>query len=272
VFFIFGLPRSGTTLLAECLNAHDDIVVPTETDFIVPMAFIFDRIRDSAVGRDIIAKLITHSERFKISIGEYLSATDVCEVLYACDYHPADILSSLYQQIAFKSNARIAGDKSPNDLQRLRILIKTDTIAPDMKILHIVRDIRDVMVSLNRLGWVEDLDSYFPRFWSNSNLYLHTLFKKRESQYLLIRYEDMVREPERRFAEICTFLGVEFWPDMLSPSNRQPRYRNIDHHSNLFRPISPRKIGVYKKSLDRQMRRSYEVQAREALLAFGYAL
>ncbi|QHW31542.1 sulfotransferase [Paenibacillus rhizovicinus] len=35
MFIIFGSPRSGTTLLSSVLDAHDDIVVPDETDFIV---------------------------------------------------------------------------------------------------------------------------------------------------------------------------------------------------------------------------------------------
>ncbi len=272
MFFIFGSPRSGTTLLAECLNAHDDMVVPFETDFIVPLAFIFDRIRDPEVGRDMITKLITHSERFGSSLGQHLDPANVHDVVYSCDYHPAEILNSLYERLATRANKKMAGDKSPNDLLRLRILVKTGTIAPGMKIIHIIRDIRDVMVSLNRIGWVEDLDLYFPRFWSNSNLYLHTLFKERESQYLLVRYEDLVREPEKKFAEICVFLGVKFQPDMLSPSNRDPRYRNMAYHLNLFKPITTERIGVYKRVLDRQTLKLYETQAREALTTFGYEL
>ncbi len=30
MFFIFGMPRSGTTLIAQCLSAHTEIVVPYE--------------------------------------------------------------------------------------------------------------------------------------------------------------------------------------------------------------------------------------------------
>ena len=30
MFFIFGSPRSGTTLLAQCLSAHSEIIVPGE--------------------------------------------------------------------------------------------------------------------------------------------------------------------------------------------------------------------------------------------------
>jgi hypothetical protein len=46
MLFVFGSPRSGTTLLAQILNSHPEIVVPHETDFIIPFVFVFDRIPD----------------------------------------------------------------------------------------------------------------------------------------------------------------------------------------------------------------------------------
>ncbi len=270
MFFIFGSPRSGTTLLAQCLSNHADIIIPHETDFIIPMAFVFDRVRDPRAGREIIEKLITHSDAFSDNIGEYLTADNVCEIVNACDYHPASILTSVYSAIAKVANAVIAGDKSPNDLLFVRMLIKVNGISPDMKIIHIVRDIRDVMVSLNRTGWVADLDLYFPRFWSNSNLYLYSLYKEKPSQYMLIRYEDLVRNPEKKFMTICAFLGTTFRPGMLDFRNYNSRYAKMPQHSKLYAPVSTASIGEYKTKLNHENLRLCEKQAREALETFGY--
>lgn len=270
MFFIFGSPRSGTTLLAQSLNSHKDIVIPHETDFIIPMAFIFDRIRDPHTGKEIIGKLITQSVAFSTSIGEYLTANDIFKIVAECKYHPAAIITSLYAAISQRANAVIAGDKSPNDLLFLRMLLKGNGISPDMKIIHIVRDIRDVMVSLNSVGWGSDFDLYFPRFWSNSNLYLHTLYKTNPSQYMLIRYEDMVREPSEHFTKICSFLGTTFQSKMLDSRNFHSRYAGMSHHSKLFAPISTANIGAYKNVLSQETLGSYKRQAYEALVAFGY--
>lgn len=128
------------------------------------------------------------------------------------------------------------------------------------------------MVSLNRTGWVKDLDLYFPRFWSNSNLYLHVLFGDNKEQYLLVRYEDLVCAPQEKFSEICDFLGVEFEPDMLSPQNRDPRYKEMEIHQYLYKSIFPGRIGVYKGVLDWHAVRQYERQAREALETFNYTI
>jgi len=270
MFFIFGMPRSGTTLLAQCLSAHSEIVVPYETDFIVPMAFIFDRIKDEHVGRDLICKLIVNSAGFNASIGEYIEGQTVHEIIYSCDYHPAAILNSLYEKIARAAKAKLAGDKSPNDLHYLRMLVKTGGLSPDKKVIHMVRDIRDVMVSVNKTGWGSDLDLYFPRFWCNSNLYLNSIYGKDRSRYTLIRYEDFVSDPENELDKVCRFLGVEFQQEMLSSENYHKRYKGVKHHSNLYNPISTSSVGRYINILDQEMQKKYILLAREALIAFGY--
>jgi hypothetical protein len=272
MFFIFGSPRSGTTLLAQSLNAHSEITVPHETDFIIPVAFIFDRIKDERIGKELIATLITASSGFLMSIGEYVNADVIHSIVQSCRYDLGALLNSLYAEVAKATNAKTAGDKSPNDLLFLRILIKAGGLMPDMKILHIVRDVRDVMLSLNELNWVADLDLYFPRFWNTSNLYLHSLYKDKTSQYLLLRYEDLVADPELVLTIACQHLGVPFEPTMLSPGNRDSRYKEFPHHHRLFEPITTAGVGRYTTAFDRSKIVSYENQADEALRAFGYKL
>jgi hypothetical protein len=271
MFFIFGSPRSGTTLLAQCLSNHSEIIVPYETDFIIPMAFIFDRIRDPKLGREMLIKLVTNSAAFQISLGEYLTQDHISRIIDNCNYHPAQILNSLYAELATIAGKKIAGDKSPNDLLFSRILVKVGALDDaNMKIIHIVRDIRDVMVSLNKVKWTTDLDLYFPRFWSSSNLYLHSLYKNKKQSYFFIRYEDMVHKPEFTFHEMCNFLEVDFQQEMLDFQTFHSRYKNVPTHAKLFAPISRDNIGVYKKEVEKSLLKQYEQQAQEALNTFGY--
>jgi hypothetical protein len=270
MFFIFGTARSGTTLLAQCLNAHPAIVVPHETDFLVPMAFIQDRVRDPAIGRRLIADLIPNTSAFAASLGEYLDADTVKSIVAAAEYHPGAIANALYAAVAGRAGACLAGDKSPNDLNFVRILVKTGTIGPGTRVIHLVRDIRDVMVSLGETGWGADLEQYFPRQWSNSNLYVHGHFRERSGQYLLVRYEDLVTRPEQELERACAFLGVPFSAEMLEADRRRhPRYRDMPFHENLSQPISTAGIGRYKATAA-SLRSSQETQAGEALRVFGY--
>lgn len=265
------MPRSGTTLLAQCLNAHSGIVVPDETDFIIPMSFIFDRIGDEKIGRQMISTLIVNSGKYKNSLGEYLDPDQINEVVSSCNYNPSSLLNTLYAKLAESAGATLAGDKSPNDISFLRMLVKTSDLTPDMKIIHIVRDIRDVMVSVNKTGWVSDLDLYFPRFWCSNNLYLNAIKKHDVENYLFIRYEDLVKNPEQEITRITRFLGLEFEEEMLLPEKRHGRYKGLEVHKHLYSSISDRSVGKYKKELDPVTLRNHETQAREALIAFGYA-
>jgi len=216
MFIIFGSPRSGTTLLATTLCLNDNIVIPQETDFIIPTAFIIDRVKDQKTGKKLIRKLIISTERFTDSIGEYLSKRDIKRIVSGSKYSMSEMITNIYQAIANKAKVKMAGDKSPNDLNFLRILIKTGLLDSDIQIIHIIRDIRDIMLSLKRVNWsAPDIEMWFPRFWSNSNIYLHDIYKSKSDKYILIKYEDMIMSPLETFKKITNFIGVPFQEKMF---------------------------------------------------------
>jgi len=232
------------------------------------MVFIFTRILDERIGREMITRLIINSRAYKDSIGEYIHPGKLQDLVERSHYHPSSILGSIYNQIAAHTNARIAGDKSPNDLDYIKILVESESIS-GIKVLHLVRDVRDLMVSLNRTGWLQDADDYFPRLWSNNNLYLYYKYRHKSEEYFLVRYEDMVKKPKTTFADICKFLEVDFTADILSPEMRPPRFQD---RTNLIKPIYTDRVGVYKSSLPASTLINYEQQAGEAMRVFGYTL
>jgi len=272
MFFIFGTPRSGTTLLARILNAHSDIAMPHETDFIVPMAFVCDRVADPDVGRPLVARLVANSAGFAAGIGEFLDAEEVRALIADSAYAPLAMLDALYAAVARKAGKRLAGDKSPNDLNFVRILDKTGALAAPTRILHIVRDVRDVAASLRRTGWAPDLERYFARQWNHNNLYLHATFREDGDRYLLLRYEDLVADPAACIEAACRLLGVDFDPAMLSaPARAHARYRDMPHHARLGEAISADSVGQ-GRDLPATLLQACERQAGEALQAFGYSL
>ncbi len=249
MFFLFGSPRSGTTLLAASLDLHDSIVIPDETDFIIPLAFIVDRVRDEQTGKSLIKRLIVSTARFKPGIGKYLAEEEVAEAIDASAYSCAALLQNLYARVADKAAKRLAGDKSPNDLGYLGILIQAGVFDADIKVIHIVRDVRDQLVSLIRTGWAPEPEA-FPQAWSNSNTRLAGYFKDRKEQYLLITYERLVSDPRGELGRAADFLGVPFQEQMLDHAARGVKYAGIPHHANLGAAISPQSVGRWKTDLD----------------------
>ncbi len=270
MFFIFGTPRSGTTILAQCLNSHSQVIIPHETDFIVPMAYIYERVQEPGIGRDLISRLIPATRDFS-SLGEYLSGDEIAKLVHTAPYQPASILEAIYGAIASKAGVLLAGDKSPNDIHSMKMLWETGVIGPNTKVIHIVRDIRDVMVSLEKTGWLPDGGSYFPRFWNNDNLYTYFKFSSIPERYRLVRYCDFVKSPQKSLEMLCDFLGIQFEPAMLEITRRSDRYKDQEAHQNLYKPVQADSIGQYL-NLPREWLAYYETQAQEALNFFGFPL
>jgi hypothetical protein len=271
MFIVFGTPRSGTTLVASSLSLHDDILVPDETDFILPAAFILDRVKVAAKGRRLIAELIISTERFSQSLGQYLTAGEAVEAVESADYALAPILEGIYSRLGAKAGRTIVGDKSPNDLVYARMLMKQGLVGSSIKVVHLVRDIRDVLLSLAEAQPREfaELTLYFARQWAQSNLLLQDIYARRPEQYFFLRYEDLVADPAACFARLTRFLGADFQERMLDGSKRAVRLQNVVGHRNLGQPIRQRR-GDWRDTMPPEIQARCLVQAREALERFGY--
>ena len=85
---------------------------------------------------------------------------------------------------------------------------------PQGKLIHLLRDPRDVVASLLRMPWgMPDVFGNV-RTWLGCNRAAQRA--SRRPNYLLVRYEDVVREPEAELARICDFIGEPYSPAMLA--------------------------------------------------------
>jgi len=271
MFILFGSPRSGTTLLKEMLCQHPSLVVPHETDFIIPIAFILDRVQDVPVGKGLIAELICSTSAFEPSLGRYLDRKEVKEVVERSQYSLPSLLDGIYAAVARKAGARIAGDKSPNDLGFIGILKKIGLFASDIRIIHIVRDVRDVILSLKKTEWAPaDIEHYFPRIWAGSNLNLRRFASQGTTPYLRICYEDLVLDDAAELNRICEFLGVGFDQRMCDYSRHGKELAHLAHHQNLGKGMQQNRRFAWKQSGDSALIDACQLHAGVALREFGY--
>lgn len=270
MFFIFASPRSGTTLLTSCLNLHSGIFIPHETDFIIPSCFVFDRIKDPEIGKRILKDLIPNTTRFSYTIGGILSSQEISSIIEESPYEPRQLFSNIYSRLAEKSGKLIGGDKSPNDLLNIYMFYSLGILNTETKVVHLIRDIRDVILSLQNVKWVANIEEFFPRFWCDSNLFLHNSLKSNSDRYLLLRYEDLVTDPTKELKQVCSFLGMPFEEAILDKSQRGCWYWKFDYHQKLKNDFSRERIGVWKTELDSRSVQLCHEQAAEALNVFGY--
>lgn len=273
MFFIFGSPRSGTTLLAQCLDAHPDICIPHETDFIVPAAFVCERMKNPAARRAALKPLITMSEGFVGSIGEHLSQEEVEAIIDAHADSYGELLVAIYAAVAARAGKKISGDKSPNDLPYVHLIRTLGGIQNETPVLHVVRDFRDMVISVWGLGWIkEPMLKGFAATWAQQNRVIHRSMKTELKNYLLVRYEDLTTHPRETLEAVCRTLGVDFDACMLDPNNRHPRFRPHAHHARLYQAVSSSRVGIHRSLLPQETLEVFDALARGGLLEFGYTI
>jgi hypothetical protein len=86
--------------------------------------------------------------------------------------------------------------------------------------LHIIRDPRSVVASRNYGRYMESVGSKYPLFliirtWLRS--VANYIRCRDRDHYLMVKYEDLVRDPEAEMNRICAALRIEFTPNLLHP-------------------------------------------------------
>ena len=128
------------------------------------------------------------------------------------------------------ANAPVLIDSSKN-VPRGKLLMLVD---PErMRWIHLVRDGRAVANSYLRhkiFGTMEQAATA----WKRRNRYIEAMqLTIPREQRMLIRYEDLCREPEAQIRRVCDFVGVEFAAEMLQ--FRESPKHNISGNPMRFR-------------------------------------
>jgi hypothetical protein len=225
-FFIVGAPRSGTRLLGRLVDAHPALAVIDEARF-VPGWFRhrLGVTSEGAVGPDLVERL-TRFERFeKIAVEreelEQLVAGHGEMMPYA------DFVSGLFDLHGKAVGKDLVGDKSPRYVRNLPTL---NELWPHARLLHLVRDGRDVGLSVmswrkvtERNGLVANLPTWEEDRTSTVALWWERLVRLGREDgaplghdlYREVRYEALVADPPAECAALCDFLDVPYDDGMV---------------------------------------------------------
>ncbi len=98
-----------------------------------------------------------------------------------------------------------------------RHLLMTDVLRdgwPEARIVRIVRDPRDVALSLARMPFAKDsLVGNLVRIDADDRASRERI--ENDPRAMTLRYEDLVTEPERELRRLCAFIGEEYASSML---------------------------------------------------------
>ena len=216
-FFIVASPRSGTTLLERLLNRHSRLYVPPET------AYFYHLRRLGLLCREPSPRL------FAFFVDAYLDTT-ACRLLNLGDScivkkalldgaeNYVDIFINLLGMLQGASDKPRVGEKTPHHLQEVEYILAKFTGA---KVICVIRDGRAVVQSrLNHPEWEHNLLAA-SRCWRRDALSLRALLASEGVDRVhVVRYENLITNPEPVLKGICRFLGEKFESTMLDFSGQ----------------------------------------------------
>lgn len=211
--FIVGMPRSGTKLLRGLLNSHSEIGIPrNETECLPRWYKIWSRWGDLNNKETFhafyvsVTKEVYFQSRLR-EHGHIISEADW--YLSRGDGSLHDVFRALVRNdVAFSTV--IWGDKSPGYLGHLQLLKR---VFPQARIIHIVRDVRDYVLSMRKAFGKSGRRA--AQRWVDTINQSKVQSKAFEDSVVTIRYEDLLSDTEGTLRTLCTHLDIEFESEML---------------------------------------------------------
>ncbi|HEX5588459.1 MAG TPA: sulfotransferase, partial [Acidimicrobiia bacterium] len=124
---------------------------------------------------------------------------------------------------------------------------------PDARIVHMVRDPRDRYASVRRRHG-QDLSRVGAATgrWRSSMRAARRNLRRHPGRYLVVRYEDIVDDPEATMQRVCRFAGLDYTPAMLAMTGA-PDHRDTGGNSSFgdveVQSISAKAVGRYRSVL-----------------------
>ena len=271
--FVLGCPRSGTTLLYHMLlSAGGFAVYRAEThvfDWILPRFGSLGTLkqRHRLMDKWLLSRYFQRSG---------LGAADLREkVLFHCN-GGGDFIRIVMEGIAKAQNVDRWADCTPAHALHIPEIKRS---LPDALFIHMIRDGRDVALSLDKTGWI----SPFP--WSRKKslavaiLYWQWIVTKAREygraiapDYIEVHFEDLVQNPHDTLARLSIFLDHDLDYDRIQRvsigSVRDPNTSFTDD------PLTPGfdPVGRWRKKLSEEDIAALEGLAGDRLAELGYPL
>ncbi len=214
--FVLGCGRSGTKLLYHTLlSAGGFAIYHAESNAFNLIGLRFGSLANLKNRRT----LLDHWLKSKLFYRSGLTREEIePKILNEC-HNAGDFLRILMETISRKQGAERWAESTPLHLLYLPLIKK---LFPDALIVHIIRDGRDVTVSLNRIGWIKPLPWDKKRAFLAPAIFWRWIVSKGRNygrtmpgDYIEVHFEDVVRKPRETLARLGEFIDHDLNYDRI---------------------------------------------------------
>jgi Sulfotransferase family len=264
--FIIGTGRCGTTLLRAMLDAHSEMAIPGESQFIAPMArrwrrrdgprFDYDRFLEEVLARRSVKRWGLSPTRLRSAFAE-LEPEDF----------PAAI-RGLYRVYADDRGKPRYADKTPIHIHHVALLAR---LFPESTFIHLIRDGRDVALSyLDQPFGPKTVDEIAFRWVRAVRRGQRAGELLGPGRYREVRYAQLVDDPADAVRDLCPFVQLAFEPRMLRYfDDLAPDIVGSQHHQRLLLPPT-RGLRDWRRDMHPDDQLRFESLAGDLLGELGY--
>lgn len=254
VGIVCGCGRSGTTLVRVMLDSHPELCAGPESLLFLPVPINSAELaRKFALDRAELDRTVAGS-------GSRAQVIERCQEL-----------------IKRRAGKLLWVDKTARNVHRLDYILRH---FPRARVIHVVRDPRDVVASLKThrkrkvvdgvvvpTGYCMPVELCIER-WERAvqDAEAH----ESDERVRVMRYEDVVREPMRTVRHLCDFLKVEFDSAMLEFHRIERDPLQFPQNIEATRPISPASIGRHRTTLTAEEMEQVEERLGGPMGRYGY--
>ena len=263
--FIFGIGRSGTTLLARMLDLHPNLSIYLESGF---LNLIAARATHATLPRD--ADVATLLDRVRSLASQGVRREEVEQRFAGTDRSVRSLFDALLPLRMEARGKQRFGEKTPSHFSKVAVLRDW---YPDAKFVYLRRDPRDAYASFKysrdhrERSWTERALLGRCLYW---NYYQHALLQaKRRFPELVfeVEFESLVRDPTRTLAALCDFLAEPFDANMLAVAENNSSFADTRSGTGLRPETVDRKDRLTKAEVS-----CIEFVCGERMLAEGRQL
>jgi hypothetical protein len=267
--YLAGIERSGTSLMYALLASHPNIAMTRRTN----LWTYFNNQYGDLNKTENLERCLSIMSQYKRLRAIQIDTDRVRHEFNQGEKTYARLFMLIEGHFAEKQGKPRWGDKS---LNTERYMDDIFAVFPHAKVIHMMRDPRDRYASA-KTRWTDMKGRVGAgtAMWLESVKLARRGQKRYPGQYMVVRYEDLVAQPEQMLRKICEFLGEAYVPEMLTMMGA-PTHRNKGSNSSYGKrevgKISTDSIARYRQVLSPQEIKYMQDFCKDGMREFGYEL
>jgi len=285
---IVGAPRSGTYWVVDLLKSRFSLQIPSETHFIPLFArylWLWGDLSKASNRARLLHNIYefiqlwtprsSRSEEYvadirQLSLLRTLDSGRAEQVIAASSDYPS-LVEALFSEFASLNGETRSGDKSAH--YRVTNPAEVFELFPEARMLHVVRDGRDVAMSWMRQWFGPASLHEAAVLWQEHVAVNRVWGKKHAERYHEVRYEDLAEDEEGEIAKLAAFLDIEAHNSTSGGvSELASALAKTGSHSNMLHIDPVENVQRWRNEMSARDIEAFESIAAAALVDAGYEL